>query len=79
MDDVGAFIGAASRRDVALVKKVAAELLTQFGLDLPEFLSDQIEIAQGRLDELSVRAWTDIRTAAEKMSQDACYKIADLD
>jgi hypothetical protein len=79
MNDAGAFIGAAPIRDAALVKKVAAELLTQFGPDLPEFLSDQIEIAQGCLDELSVRAWHDIRTAARKLLQDACYKIADLD
>jgi hypothetical protein len=59
--------GSASVSDAALVNEVAAKLLAREGADLPEFLREQIEIAEGNSDELSIRAWNDIRIAAEKL------------
>jgi hypothetical protein len=53
--------------DIALLNRVATELLAQLGTDLPEFLLDQIELAEGNADELSAQAWRDICDAAARL------------
>jgi len=49
------------------VTQVAAQLVSQFGLEAADYARDQVEIAVGLDDEDSAQAWLDIADAADDL------------
>jgi hypothetical protein len=54
--------------DLALVERVAQQIVEQRGADAVTYLAEQADISEDRGDVLSVRAWLDIAGCAKDLS-----------